>query len=152
MSFDIAAHLQQTYSHVPEKPYTLKLYEFIYVSSLAAATPFTAVPQIVSRSRQYNKANDITGMLMFDGQRFAELLEGPSDVLFEVIERIRLDPRHTNIEVLHHASVEERRFVRFSMGYVPVELEDALSGLEKSEGPAAVQGFLDLIPVVDLDS
>jgi len=130
----------------------LKLYEIIYVSTMATGTPVTAVPHIVARSRQYNKANDITGMLMFDGQRFAELLEGPPAVLLKLIERIRLDSRHTHVEVLHHASVEERRFVRFSMGYVPVEQEEALARLEQSDGPAAVQRFLDLIPVVDLDS
>jgi hypothetical protein len=130
----------------------LKLYEIIYVSTMAAGTPVTAVPHIVARSRQNNKANDITGMLMFDGQRFAELLEGPRTAVLELIERIRLDSRHTHMEVLHHASIEERRFVRFSMAYVPVEEEEALARLEQSDGQAAVQRFLDLIPVVDLDS
>jgi hypothetical protein len=128
----------------------LKLYEVIYVSTMAPATPVTAIPQIVARARQFNKANDITGLLVFDGLRFAGLLEGLPDVVLELLERIRKDSRHTNMEVVHDADVDERRFVRFSMGYVPTEHEGALAGLAQSEGPAAVQRFLDLIPELDL--
>ncbi|MBC7436141.1 MAG: BLUF domain-containing protein [Bdellovibrionales bacterium] len=117
---------------------------------MAPATPVTAVPVILSRARQFNQANNITGMLVFDGLRFAELLEGPPDAVLELTERIREDSRHTNMEVVHHASVAERRFTRFSMGYVPIEEDDALAQLEQCEGPAAMQRFLDLIPVLDL--
>ena len=128
----------------------MTLYEILYVSVLAPATPVTAIPRIVARAKQYNQANDITGMLVFDGQRFAHLLEGPRDVVLELIERIRADPRHTDMEVVHHAAVDERHFVRFSMGYVPTEHEDALAQLEQSDGPVSVHRFLDLIPLLDL--
>ena len=128
----------------------MKLYEIIYVSTMAPATPVTAISRIVARAKQYNQANDITGMLVFDGLRFAQLLEGPLEVVLELIERIRADSRHTQMEVVHHAAVDERRFVRFSMGYVPTEHEDALAQLEQSDGPASMHRFLDLIPLLDL--
>ena len=129
----------------------MKPYEILYVSSLAPETPVTAISEILAKSRRHNQANHVTGLLVFDGARFAHLLEGARDLVFELVERIRADARHVNMEVLHYAPLDERRFVRFGTGYVPAEQEDALGHLAAKDGVAALQYFLGLIPVLDLD-
>ncbi len=129
----------------------MKLYEILYVSNMAAGTPVTAVADIVSRARRYNQANGLTGLLVFDGARFGHLLEGARSAVFELIERIRLDTRHTDIDMLHYGELAERRFNRFSMGYVPAEQDDALGVLAGKDGAEALQHFLGLVPVLDLD-
>ncbi len=129
----------------------MKLYEILYVSNLAPATPVTAIADIMTRSRQFNQANDLTGLLVFDGACFAQLLEGAMDKVLDLIETIRADTRHVNMDVLHHAPLQERRFVRFGMGYVPAEQEDALGALAAKEGQEALRHFLGLVPVLDLD-
>ncbi|MES2974102.1 MAG: BLUF domain-containing protein [Pseudomonadota bacterium] len=129
----------------------MKLYEILYVSNLAPGTPVTVVSAIMAQARRYNQDNGVTGLTMFDGARFAQLLEGARDLVFDLVEHIRTDARHINMEILHYAPLAERRFLRFGMGYVPAEQEDALTLLAAKDGEAALQHFLGLIPVLDLD-
>ena len=128
----------------------MKLYEMLCVSALAPDTPVTAVSDIVTGARRHNLASDITGLLVFDGTRFAQLLEGARDSVFQMIEHVRSDARLVNVETLYCERTQERRFNRFTAGFVPVEHEDALGELATREGPAALQQFLALIPVLDL--
>ena len=78
------------------------LYEVLYVSTLAPLHPPTVVAEIAARARHVNAELDVTGLLIFDGQRFCQQLEGPQKSVLKLIERIRNDPRHINVEVLHH--------------------------------------------------
>ena len=151
MSFDIAALLQQSYIHGQENHAALKLYEILYVSTLAPGTPVTAISDIMTKSRRHNQAHGITGLLVFDGARFAQLLEGARELVFDLVERIRTDARHINMDVLHYAPLAERRFVRFGIGYVQAEQDDALGRLAAKDGEAALQHFLGLVPTLDLD-
>ena len=57
------------------------LYEFLYWSQLADSQSPTAIGQILARARPFNAANGITGLLVFDGQRFCQHLEGPAVAL-----------------------------------------------------------------------
>ena len=127
-----------------------KLYEALYVSTLAQNEPFSIVADIAAKARSFNTQHDITGLLIFDGQRFCQHLEGSSKEVLELIDRIFQDPRHTKVELLHHAPLPERRFSGFSLGYATVELEEALGQLECLEGQPAVDAFIAMIPTMDI--
>lgn len=64
-----------------------------------------------------NKRKDITGVLIFTGTHFCQLLEGPSGAVHDRIDRIRRDPRHSDIWVVHQEAITARRFAGWSMGY-----------------------------------
>lgn len=49
----------------------------VYSSQLAPSVPAECVADIVRTARQFNAAHGITGLLVFDGQRFCQYLEGP---------------------------------------------------------------------------
>lgn len=117
------------------------LYEVLYVSTLAPEQPLSVVAEIAGRARQVNGELDITGLLIFDGQRFCQQLEGPKKVVLKLIERIRNDPRHVNVEVLHHGPLAGRRFQNFSLAFSTVEDVDALARLEQLDGDAALAAF-----------
>lgn len=117
------------------------LYEVLYVSTLAPEQPLSMVAEIAGRARQVNGELDITGLLIFDGQRFCQQLEGPKKVVLKLIERIRNDPRHVNVEVLHHGPLAGRRFQNFSLAFSTVEDVDALARLEQLDGDAALAAF-----------
>ena len=53
------------------------LYEVLYVSTLAPDQPLQVVAEIAAHARPANASMDITGLLIFDGQRFCQQLEGP---------------------------------------------------------------------------
>jgi hypothetical protein len=128
-----------------------KLYEILYVSTMAPNAPLSIIADIAKKSRQANKQRNITGLLIFDGMRFSQQLEGMQAEVLDLLERIVHDPRHINIEVLHHAPLAERRFGRFSLGYTTIDDGDELGGLEKMEGQAAMDAFLALQARADLE-
>ena len=117
------------------------LYEVLYVSTLALNQPLQVVAEIAAHARPANAAMDITGLLIFDGQRFCQQLEGPQKAVLKLMERIRDDTRHVNVEVVHHGLLEARRFREFSLAFSTVEDEEALARLEQLDGHAALAAF-----------
>lgn len=122
----------------------LPLYEVLYVSTLSIDQPLSAIAAIASRARVNNRARGITGLLVFDGSRFGQLLEGPEAAVRALMERIRDDPRHIYVEVLHDAPLPQRRFQQFSLAFSTLEDEHALEKLESLRGPNAVLTFCAL--------
>ena len=121
--------------------FSTALYEVLYVSTLAPDQPLSVVAEIAGRARQVNSELDITGLLIFDGQRFCQQLEGPQKAVLKLIERIRNDPRHVNVEVLHNGPLAGRRFQQFSLAFSTVEDVDALARMEHLDGEVAVVAF-----------
>ena len=117
------------------------LYEVLYVSTIAPDQPLSVVAEIAGRARVVNAELGITGLLIFDGQRFCQQLEGPQKAVLKLIERIRNDPRHINVEVLHHGPLAGRRFQHFSLAFSTVEDVEALARMELLDGEAALAGF-----------
>jgi len=120
------------------------LYEVFYASCIAPREPPAAVALILARARAANAAHGITGLLVFDGVRFLQHIEGPPSTLGRLWERIATDPRHTDVRVIYRGVLAQRRHRRFEAGFAePPETEggDSLRGLQ---GEAALQRFLAL--------
>ncbi|WP_311221947.1 MULTISPECIES: BLUF domain-containing protein [unclassified Acidovorax] len=120
------------------------LYEILYISTLSQGQPLSAVAHIAGHARWHNQQCGITGLLVFDGQRFGQQIEGPELEVRALLERIRSDPRHIYVEVLHDAPLAARRFQNFSLGFSTLEDDTALERLETLRGPAALRAFVDL--------
>ncbi len=56
-------------------------------------------------------------MLLFNGKRFLQVLEGPADAVAATYNRISQDPRHRGQVVLSRKSVSQREFGEWSMAY-----------------------------------
>lgn len=126
------------------------LYEVLYVSTLAPEQPLSVVAEIAGRARRVNAELDVTGLLIFDGQRFCQQLEGPSKAVLKLIERIRVDPRHINVEIVHNGPLQGRRFQRFSLAFSTVEDVDALARMERLDGEAALTAFAAVCGEIEL--
>lgn len=129
-----------------------QLYEALYVSTIAPNEPVSVVADIAGKARHFNTEHDITGLLIFDGLRFCQQVEGSAKQVLALMERITQDPRHTKVELLHHAPLSERRFRSFSLGYSTLDDVDALGQLERLEGQQAVDVFMAMISTVDIHS
>lgn len=141
MSFDIAYRIASAYIATTLMNLSSALYEVLYVSVLAPDQPLSVVAEIAGRARAANAQGDITGLLIFDGQRFCQQLEGPRKAVLKLIEQIRNDTRHIDVEVLHHGPLAGRRFQTFSLAFTSVEDVDALARMEKLDGQAALDAF-----------
>ena len=163
MSFDIAADPLHAYigasmpsipvldslpvgSHAPaDAPSALTtLYEVLYVSQLAPETPVSAVASIAAYARMANAKHHLTGLLIFDGQRFCQQLEGSQKNVLSAMARICQDPRHVEVNVVHQGALDARRFSSFSLAFSEMDGGDLLEQLEQLDGDAALQAFAAL--------
>ena len=128
------------------------MHEFLFVSTLSPQTCVSEVANIVRKARVRNKMLGLTGVLIFDGLRFCEQLEGEQIHINTQLERIQNDPRHEDMNLLHVGPIEQRRFKRFSMGYAVVDDAEVLDSLSRLQGQAAIISLIALIPQLDLDA
>lgn len=92
--------------------------ELIYRSVMSAGTDPRAVADVVRTARAHNQAHDITGVLVFDGENFVQLLEGPETAVRELMARIARDPRHHRVQICHeHPGRVPPRFPDWSMAF-----------------------------------
>ncbi|WP_295544537.1 BLUF domain-containing protein [uncultured Pseudacidovorax sp.] len=128
------------------------LYEFFYTSQLDPQTSPTVVGQILSRARPHNAQAGVSGLLVFDGLRFFQHLEGPRAALEPLMGRIVGDARHEDVRILHEGRLDQRRYHRFDMGYAQTDDLDALAALMNLSGLPAVERFLHMRTGFDIQA
>ena len=101
---------------------------------------------ILATSRRNNQREHVTGALLFTASGFAQVLEGPREVVERTFERIGSDPRHNDVSVLSFTPTERRSFPDWSMGFcgqVSTDDPDPLAHLladANFSGPRATTG------------
>jgi hypothetical protein len=93
--------------------------------SLSRVEPSEVEP-LLERSRTNNRRDGITGVLLYSGGAFAQLLEGEPAAVGAVLARIAADPRHTAMRVLLDEPAGERMAVQWTMRLVQEESADDL--------------------------
>lgn len=76
--------------------------------------------QIHRTAREVNALEGITGLLIFNGTHFLQIVEGAPEAIEDLVERLRRDPRHHGFEIRDERSVEHRSFPSWSMELVRV--------------------------------
>jgi len=71
-------------------------------------------------ARDENALEGITGMLIFNGTHFLQIVEGASNAVDDLVERLRRDPRHSGVEVRDERDIDSRSFPDWSMELVRV--------------------------------
>jgi hypothetical protein len=98
----------------------------------AAENLAAEIRAIVATAKPANTANGVTGALLFTASGFAQVLEGPRDIVEKTFERIGADCRHSDVTVLSFTPTERRCFPDWPMGFcgpVTDNGNDPLSGL-----------------------
>lgn len=113
-------------------------YEILYISELSPATIPTTIAEILVQARKQNKLHGITGLLLFDGEHFVQVLEGDHEVVVAAMNRIEKDDRHFGVKRLHEGFIAQRQFQCFGIGYWYVEDESRVLSLGKLRGRAAM--------------
>jgi hypothetical protein len=127
------------------------LYTFLYLSRLAEGFDFATFKPIAVRARERNRGLGITGTLLFDGERFCQLLEGGPVEVRALAQQIEADPRHADFAVLHEGlSGASRLRADWSSGYCDADDLDVLDGTAGLRGAAAMRAFLAVAARADL--
>ncbi|OBU67318.1 blue light sensor protein [Stenotrophomonas maltophilia] len=77
--------------------------------------------QIVDDAARFNRDAGVTGVLLFDGQRFLQYLEGPRDGLSVAYSRVLGASSHNGLIELQSGRVGQRRLPFWPMKWLPVE-------------------------------
>ena len=72
---------------------------------------------ILTTSRENNKTNNITGMLLYDNGSFIQVLEGEDQEVENTFINIQNDDRHDNVLVMQNRDISSREFAYWSMGF-----------------------------------
>lgn len=91
-------------------PSAERLSSLVYRSRAVAAPSEAELFRMQQLAQARNRAESITGLLIYDDGQFFQWLEGPPGGLARVWDAIRSDPRHTAIELLGDAPTPVRFF------------------------------------------
>jgi uncharacterized membrane protein (DUF373 family) len=102
-----------------------------YISSATEPLTTRELLALLQSCREHNAANGVTGMLLYGNATFLQVLEGEERVIDDLVERIRKDPRHTDLRILHRNTIERRQYSDWSMGFKRVSDKElhAIEGL-----------------------
>ncbi|HEU0285069.1 MAG TPA: BLUF domain-containing protein [Sphingomicrobium sp.] len=136
----------------------MKLTSLTY-TSLARLDLQTADLEAIHRTaREVNALEGITGLLVFNGTHFLQIIEGSESAIEELVEKLRKDPRHTGFEIRDQRKVDARSFPDWSMELVRVnasyfQARDTIADRLPNTVPEAIQARLfrmtELISTID---
>ncbi|MDV3437392.1 BLUF domain-containing protein [Stenotrophomonas sp. C2852] len=123
-----------------------------YVSQALPDLSAERLQVLVDDAARFNKMAGVTGVLLCDGERFLQYIEGPPDGIDSVFERILQAGSHVDIIELARGRLGQRQFPYWSMRALPVEeaLLRQLSSSDWSGFTRALDGDLSAPTPVDL--
>ncbi|OUG01444.1 blue light- and temperature-regulated antirepressor YcgF [Escherichia coli] len=96
----------------------------IYRSHIRDDEPVKKIEEMVSIANRRNMQSDVTGILLFNGSHFFQLLEGPEEQVKMIYRAICQDPRHYNIVELLCDYAPARRFGKAGMELFDLRLHE----------------------------
>lgn len=105
----------------------MALIHLIYVSTARREYGVEELDKILESSARHNAPQHVTGMLLYAGGSFLQVLEGEETAVDETMSRIENDPRHTDIYLIEREPIDKRSFAQWSMGFRRLGAAEAAS-------------------------
>lgn len=104
------------------------MFRMVYVSSAIKEFSKNDLVELLEVARRKNAAADITGLLLYKGGSFMQVLEGEKACVQALYRKISRDVRHDGCFILLEEEAEARIFEDWSMGFRDLD-DPALSSL-----------------------
>ncbi|MBW6528373.1 BLUF domain-containing protein [Sphingomonas sp. RHCKR7] len=128
------------------------LHQIVYLSRATAPLSDAAAAALCRAAAERNRAAGVTGLLLHDGARFIQAIEGDEPALRALMARITRDPRHHALAYVSDGAIAARQFGDWAMDYRRVDdvraaadfltaVKGALTGVEDPGLLAAFIGF-----------
>ena len=82
------------------------------------------VDSILGSARTNNPMQGLTGLLIFNGSAFLQILEGVEPAIDELVAVLRTDKRHSNISIRDERPLTARSFPGWAMAYLRLENDE----------------------------
>ena len=92
-----------------------QLIELTYVSEPAQEMSFLGLMRLLYHSYLRNASAGVTGALIFENNRFGQVIEGPRAQIEDLWGKIQKDTRHKNIHLVESKPIKQRSFSKWTM-------------------------------------
>lgn len=99
----------------------MSLRSLVYCSEVMPGLTVDQIDDLTQDAAAHNRIAGVTGVLLCDGYRFLQYIEGPEDGMALTYSRILNSRSHREIVELGHGRGGVRRFPYWSMYWIPVE-------------------------------
>ena len=110
------------------------LMQIVYASAARAGFQLSELPAILTSARRRNAELWLTGMLVYEGTSFLQVLEGAGEVIDALFGRIRTDRRHSRVVLLLREPLASRSFSEWTMGASRVTLRELERAVGEQDG------------------
>ena len=129
------------------------MFALVYRSKAIPGFGRVQIQEMLKKARLYNSEQGITGCLLFHEGEFLQYLEGNQIRVLRLFDRIKNDPRHTDMELISHGERPERWFKNWEMAfedfygdndqiaYLKLLVADHLDELEVRTSDPAIHSF-----------
>jgi len=93
------------------------LRQVVYVSTASPKFSDDILESVLTESRANNARTDVTGMLLYADGSVMQAIEGPTDVIGDLMAKIARDRRHCNVNVIWDHGIARRDFPDWRMAY-----------------------------------
>ena len=118
----------------------MALIHLIYISSAIKEQTDAELDAILEYSVLRNKQNKLTGMLLYAGGNFLQVLEGEEKDVDAAFARIEKDTRHHGIIIIDRETIPFRSFEKWHMGFHRIKAQDAVN--HPGYAPFFEKGFI----------
>ncbi|GAA4642228.1 hypothetical protein GCM10023115_04510 [Pontixanthobacter gangjinensis] len=89
--------------------------QYVYISTATDNLRNEDVSDILAAALRNNVGSGITGLLIFNGRNFLQLVEGEQEALTKLMEKLALDKRHNGIVRLVDIAIDKRDCAEWTM-------------------------------------
>ena len=101
----------------------MSIYCLVFTSVATRKISDEDLKGLLDKSRQYNLALNITGMLLYLDPYFMQILEGDESIIDEKFKKISNDEMHHNVSLIYKKPIKERIFSKWTMGFNKIGIE-----------------------------
>ena len=99
----------------------MELKSLIYTSWANPSLRPEDVDSILASARINNPLQGLSGVLIFNGANFMQILEGVEPAIDELVARLKNDKRHSNMSIRDVRMIARRTFPDWAMAYLLLE-------------------------------
>lgn len=129
----------------------MSLHRIVYISKATKQFNKRELLNLLHDSRAYNNIDNISGVLIHKQGFFFQTIEGESEDVHDLFDRLNNDPRHSEVKVIMNCAVDNRLFPNWAMGCADFE-EPNLSlipGIRNDlSNPRVIEKLSTLLPEI----
>ncbi|MEH3107169.1 MAG: BLUF domain-containing protein [Sphingomonas fennica] len=92
-------------------------YRIVYMSRARLWFSDAALGDLARPAQEANHRHGVTGLLLYDGLRFVQAIEGRQAPIRQLMTNIERDVRHDNVEIASEGEIDRREFGNWSLAF-----------------------------------